>query len=420
MPRSTALPRLWMPLLPIRSIRRILNDERGEDLILENHEIFHYGVKGMKWGVRKEYEPHPRKRVGKLTEKDMRRARYQGVSENDFKSNNSKRKLSPEQKEKLKKIAIGAAIGGGLAAGAYLAYRYDAINRINKIVNEAEENGVDDPFSAFKKAGSKVKTPSPEEGRSLYEKQKKARESIQEAAKEKMKNSIKEAMTESIADVDMILKEGQIFHRVEAYSGRDYSKAKDATYVSMTERDRYKYMAHLFDWSGTGERYEQTLQAIKEIRAPSKETARKIFKELWDSDPEYKNQLIDTITDAQLFALKQKGYLRPEAFDPSSKFYNPNIIKSAKDYAKKAVDKDPFGQAIYSIVRRKEDSKKLINKLQEHGYSAVEDYFDKGVFSESPLILLDPSSTVVKIGEERVTDNMKSMAKLKLTELSSK
>lgn len=24
-------------------------------------ELYHYGVKGMRWGVRKEYEPHPQK-----------------------------------------------------------------------------------------------------------------------------------------------------------------------------------------------------------------------------------------------------------------------------------------------------------------------------------------------------------------------
>ena len=28
-----------------------------------NNELYHYGVKGMKWGVRKEYEPVGRKRV---------------------------------------------------------------------------------------------------------------------------------------------------------------------------------------------------------------------------------------------------------------------------------------------------------------------------------------------------------------------
>lgn len=30
-----------------------------------NDELMHYGVKGMKWGVRKKYVPHPRKSSGK-------------------------------------------------------------------------------------------------------------------------------------------------------------------------------------------------------------------------------------------------------------------------------------------------------------------------------------------------------------------
>ena len=42
--------------------------QRGKEILLK-----HAGVKGMKWGVRKEYEPHPRKRARKETETDTYR-----------------------------------------------------------------------------------------------------------------------------------------------------------------------------------------------------------------------------------------------------------------------------------------------------------------------------------------------------------
>ena len=64
---------------------------------------------------------------------------------------------------------------------------------------------------------------------------------------------------------------------------------------------------------------------------------------------------------------------------------------------------DPYTAGIYSIVRRGEDSKMLIDKYKEKGYDAIHDIFDirMGV-SKAPLIVFDPSKTLQKIGEEVV------------------
>ena len=51
------------------------------------------------------------------------------------------------------------------------------------------------------------------------------------------------------------------------------------------------------------------------------------------------------------------------------------------------------------------------------GYSAIEDYHDKGSFADSPIILLNPSSSVVKRGEDLVTESMKRIAEVKLIDL---
>lgn len=64
------------------------------------NELYHHGVKGMKWGIRKKYKPHPRKPAKKQDEVD---------------DSKSKLKLTDKQKKAIK---IGAAV----AATALVAY----------------------------------------------------------------------------------------------------------------------------------------------------------------------------------------------------------------------------------------------------------------------------------------------------------
>lgn len=81
-----------------------------------NYEPYlcHYGVKGMKWGVRKEYKPHPRKK-----------------KRQDTKDDDSKRKKGLSTKQK-RAVAIGAAaVATALAAyGGYKLYKSGKLDGI--------------------------------------------------------------------------------------------------------------------------------------------------------------------------------------------------------------------------------------------------------------------------------------------------
>ena len=93
-------------------------------------ELYHHGIKGMHWGVRHYQNPD-----GSLTPAGYKHYGY-GKNEGNSKDEEPKKKkfsLSEDQKSKLKKVAIGTAVVGGVALGAYAAYKLNSPQYIAKV-----------------------------------------------------------------------------------------------------------------------------------------------------------------------------------------------------------------------------------------------------------------------------------------------
>lgn len=381
--------RLWLTRMSRIKERQKLLSEKIKMEYYGNNDYWdylsHHGILGMRWGKRNG-PPYPlgsgdhsvsEKKAGwrkslrgrneklysrpKITKNDLRNYKQKVDDEND-KTLPKEKDLEQQAKRKelAKKIIISTAVAAGIGAGIYLAYKHASVEDMAKL------------------------------GDNLT------------------KEKAAEIMTNNLGD--QFLPKGSEIHRMASEAGIDFSKVKSPTYAAFKEKDVLTYMSQLKDWTGTGKRYDVTFKAVKDIRMPSKEKAREIFEELWTKDPKYKVELKKTLTDTytELY-IKQYKTMGLEV-DPSF------VRRAAMDQVSRETSSmdSAFDSAIYSVVRRGSDTKRFIGELSKRGYDAIEDYFDKGTMADSPIILFDPSSSVVKTGEKEVTSAMKVLALMKL------
>lgn len=255
-------------------------------------------------------------------------------------------KLTEEEKKQLKQSLIVLGVTVGLMGAIYVATETNAI----------------DKFSLMLRKGAKEKS------------------------------AFEDALAEIIDEESMLLRKGSIIHRMEAAAGIDITSEDRTAYMAYKKQDVATYMTLLRDWSGTGERYDTQYEALIDLRIPTKKKAQQIFDDLYRSNPRYRQALQDTLIETYRKLI------------PGGKTMSKTLIQGYIDYE---FGGDRFAEGMYAFVRRGEDSKILRDTLRRCGFDAIEDYFDKGVMTESPLILLDPKSSVRKTGEQFVDKALK-------------
>jgi hypothetical protein len=165
---------------------------------------------------------------------------------------------------------------------------------------------------------------------------------------------------------DQTLKAGTTFHNLDSTAN---PRPGEHLYVNYRQNDVNYFRGHfaIGKMRKTGQVFNHTLTATEDIKIPSLNTRKSVFKELYDKDEQFRT----------VFKLNSGN--TPDAKVSSSKVY--------KDMWQKFGNKD---DEAYNLAKRK-----YFEALRQKGYEAIVDEWDssKGVFrSDAPLILLNTSS----------------------------
>lgn len=323
-----------------------------------------------------------------------------------------------ERRAMLKKIAITTAVTVGVAGAAYLIYRASATRQIGKALDDFGEaavaakvnglNGKEISDLVAKELGTKTDDVAIKVASEL------SKSDIDDAAfstiKGLSKSDIDRIMAESSDDVDFVLKSGTKMFRITPNSNKDFSTVKDHMYFSFKESDRQLYKGYLKDRSKTGERYEIISELTKDLKIPREAEARKIFDEVVKNNPKYMDEFFDTLENKL-----RSDYTKVYGTGNAAAKQIEKDVKRGIDFYKANYDAgmtNPiFEKAWYQLVLQKQDSKILVGEFKNRGYDAFVDYFDRHEFTDMPLIVFDPASSIKGLNVKEVSKTDKEAAK---------
>lgn len=383
----------------------------------EKYELYHFGIHGMKWGIRRwqnedgtfneaGYERyfggHKRRNAkaevdskkvyrdmktrykasedrkrgevqkwkknaesavhkSKATKKDIDSYRAEMIKRgknSDFYKKASDEEIAAdiERRQKIKRAIITGAVTVGAAAAVYAAYKSGLLNRIASYSDDSL--GI---------AGGSLGKPG---------------------GLNRLKSLLGKASKESLDDIEVVLDESTVLHRMHGYENFDLADMKGKPlYATYKKGDVEIYKAFLSDWSGTGKRYDVSLGVKNKLKIPTASKAKQIIMDLAEKDKDFIPDLAKKLSEKEL------GFVSQEAID-----YYIDELKNSGDYL--------FDKASYAMVSRGPAQQKTMQAFRDAGYNAVMDMFDKkGRMSDMPIIILDAENDLVKLGEQFVSSS---------------
>lgn len=338
------------------------------------NDLMHYGVKGMKWGIRKNrYDNDPEMRRRKLAMESARNKLSQ--SKRDYNSAANKYSNFPSSKNKaeLEKAQLKYFADRKRYRNAKLDYT------TNKEVNRIRDKGVE--FKNKSKHRLKLEE--------QYKKLGMNAEQAQAAANNRIRTEkiLAASATVTVAAcaayiankklrnrIDGVIKAGDTLQRVEMTNTG--GKLNDMFYASTGKHDnrRYENLLGFARKNDTGHAYLMKLKANADIKVASKDNAAKAFGDLYKNDPDFKNAV-----------QKHVGM----------HFGGGNAVKDTNNLSKRNIAKmyENFNANIMHVRDSGSGAdKKFYNKLKSAGYGAIQDINDmkySGYSAKNPLIIFD-------------------------------
>lgn len=186
--------------------------------------------------------------------------------------------------------------------------------------------------------------------------------------------------------IDGVIKAGEKLQRVEMQDTG--GKLHDTFYAAKGKHDteRYKNLLGYARKQQTGHAYLMELQANSDIKVASKDKAIKAFGDLYKNDPDFKKSVEDHV---------------------GRHFAGGNRIKNLNDTSNRNIRKmyENFNAAIVDPSMRSSGAdKKFYSKLKSSGYGAIQDINDmkySGYNAKNPLIVFDNSNKNIMVKSVR-------------------
>ena len=353
--------------------------------LISEEYLIHYGVKGMKWGVRHDPERIGRNRAQRADDKYRSKYSETGRKKHNaqwYKTASDEQIRSERRKKAAKKIAIGAAFL--LAAGLVAYGAYNGSSEWSPKVSIGKKQNAESFSDTLKKITKSENDFDGFVAGGGFGFNRKGRQLASKPISE-------------LSNKDTQFGKDYIFKRIN-WGDKDDLSSVNKLYVNPNMKDAAWYRKYLGK-SGNdqfGEKYENIFAAKKQLSAPSERKRVMAFMGLM-TDKKFREAYISDIKNSERPGVRQIAY-QPAFMDMDT--------KNSRQY---------YDLFVGLIADKKSKSGKMYyDKLKTMGYEALSDDNDAGFLARTPAMILDPSNNIVLKGRQRVDDYGELIGKFKV------